>query len=352
MTAPVPDTLEEMLSPAWLTAALEPRFPGIVVTAVEPGPVVSRITTNARFRIECRGGVPEGLSPYLCGKGYFNEVGKVSREAGEPEAYFYRDLASATGVRTLRSVYADVDPTTRHGVVVTEDVLVHGATFLDARSDYTPDLAAEGLEQLATLHAATWGDAALAGVTWLRSRLERTTQARGVAEIRGNFEGPIGVGVPEKVRNAERLFEAYCALAAETATTTPWSVIHGDAHVGNLFLDADHRPTFVDWQLVQRGPWYIDVGYHVASTLTVEDRRRREADLVRLYLENLAARGIDPPKSDEAWAGIRRGILHGFYLWGITVYVDPTITATLLERLGTAAADHDAFDAVAEPLRP
>src|SRR6266511_144352 len=91
------------------------------------------------------------------------------------------------------------------------------------------------------------------------------------------------------------------------------------------FLDADNRPAFVDWQLVQRGPWYIDVGYHVASALTVEDRRRHEADLVRHYLENLAARGIDPPKSDEAWAGIRRGILHGFYLWGITVYVDPTI---------------------------
>jgi hypothetical protein len=352
MTVPVPDTLEELLSPAWLTAALEPRFPGIVVTAVEPGPVISRVSTNARFRIECRDGQPEGLSPYLCGKGYFGETGRVSREAGEPEAYFYRDLASATGVRTLRSVYADVDPSTRHGVVITEDVLVHGATFLDARSDYTPDQAAESLEQLAVLHATTWGDAALAEVTWLQPRMARVTTARGITEISNNFEGPIGAGVPANVRNAERLYESYCALAAETPSAVPWSVIHGDAHVGNLFLDGGGRPAFVDWQLVQRGPWYIDVGYHIASALTVEDRRRHEADLVRHYLEQLAARGADPPSADAAWAGIRRGILYGFYLWGITVYVDPAITTALLERLGTAAADHDAYGAVAEPLRP
>ena len=34
MTRMLPDTLSEALSPAWLTAALQPRFPGIeVVTA-------------------------------------------------------------------------------------------------------------------------------------------------------------------------------------------------------------------------------------------------------------------------------------------------------------------------------
>ena len=62
-------------------------------------------------------------------------------------------------MRTLRSVYADVDPTTRHGVVITEDVVAQGATFLDSHSPYTPDQAADSLAQLANLHVATWGDA-------------------------------------------------------------------------------------------------------------------------------------------------------------------------------------------------
>jgi Phosphotransferase enzyme family len=348
---PVPATLAELLSPAWLTSALGARFAGINVTNVTPGPVISRIATNARFRIECAGGVPDGLSPELCGKGYFTETGRAFRHVGEAEACFYRDIAGRAGLRTLRSVYADVDPATRHGVVITEDVVATGATFLDARSEYTPDQTAASLEELAKLHAATWCDPALADVSWLASRLADNLERRGVADVRGNFEGPIGAGVPEETRDAERLVGAYRALAAEACDTTPWSVIHGDAHVGNLYLDGAGRPSFVDWQLAQRGPWYLDVGYHIASALTVADRRRAEHDLVRHYLDLLAAAGVDIPSLDEAWLGVRRGIVHGFFLWGITRMVDPAVTATLLERLGTAAADHDAFAAIGVTIR-
>jgi aminoglycoside phosphotransferase (APT) family kinase protein len=123
-------------------------------------------------------------------------------------------------------------------------------------------------------------------------------------------------------------------------------VIHGDAHVGNVYLDALGQPSLLDWQLVQRGMWYLDVGYHIASALTVDDRRRMERDLLRHYLDRLAAAGVDAPSWDAAWLGMRRGIVHGFFLWGITLKVDPAVTSVLLERLGTAAADHDAFAAV------
>src|SRR4051812_24550556 len=149
-----PETLEEVLEPAWLTAALRPTFPGIEVTSVSPGPVVSRVSTNARFHIECAGGVPDGLAPDLCVKGYFGEFGPLARTAGEPEANFYRTLASSTGVRTLHAVYAEVDPETKNNVVITEDVVVQGATFLDALSDYSPEQTAASLGELAKLHAA------------------------------------------------------------------------------------------------------------------------------------------------------------------------------------------------------
>ncbi|HSA53972.1 MAG TPA: aminoglycoside phosphotransferase family protein [Yinghuangia sp.] len=347
---PAPPTLREFLSPTWLDAALGSRFPGVAVTKVIPGPVVSRVSTNARFRIECADGLPDGLSPDLCAKGYFTDVGGEAgwqaRHAGVFEVSFYRDLAAASGVRTLRSVYAGVDPETRHGAIITEDVVAQGAEFLDPTSEYTPDSAAESLAQLAVLHGATWGDPALRTADWLTPRLETYSRGRGLAEIRGNFESDIGAGVPEEVRDAERLFDGHRALAAQTRDAEPWSVIHGDAHVGNLFLDGDGRPSFLDWQLVQRGPWYVDVGYHLASTLTVEDRRRSEHDLVRHYLDRLRAAGVDAPSWDDAWRGIRRGIVHGFYLWGITQKVAPPMTTALLHRLGTAAADHDAFAAV------
>ncbi len=236
----VPDTLEEVLSPAWLNQALGQKFPRVRVGRVTLGPVVSRVSTNARFRLEWKGAAPPGLARDLCVKGYFtdwSETAALSRTAGEPEAWFYRDLAPTSGVRTLRSVYADVDPSTRHGVVITEDVAAAGATFLDALSHYTPDQASASLEQYAVLHGRTWMSDDLER-SWLKPRVESTLKARGLREIRGNFEGPIGSGVPEEVRDAERLVDTIRRLGGELARSRPRCLLHGDAHVGNLYLDA------------------------------------------------------------------------------------------------------------------
>ena len=104
-------------------------------------------------------------------------------------------------------------------------------------------------------------------------------------------------------------------------------------------------------QLVQRGMWYLDVGYHIASALTIEDRRKTEWDLLQHYLDRLATAGVDAPSWDDAVTGLRRGIVHGFFLWGITLKVDPAVTTVLLERLGTAAADHDSLGSAPSTLR-
>ena len=106
------------------------------------------------------------------------------------------------------------------------------------------------------------------------------TQMRGVDEIKVNFDGPIGAGVPDEVRDSQQLYDVYSQLSRQVATESPWCVVHGDSHIGNVFLHADGHPSFVDWQLVQRGPWYLDVGYHLSSCLTIEDRRAHERDLV------------------------------------------------------------------------
>ncbi|WP_431239210.1 alpha/beta hydrolase domain-containing protein [Mycolicibacterium aichiense] len=201
-TAPVPDTLAEALSPGWLTAALQPRFPGVEVNTVTPGPIVDRISTNARFAITCAGELPPGLPAQLCVKGYFNEIGRTARSVGEAEALFYRDVASRTGVHTLRSVYADVDPATRHGVVVTADVAADGGRFLDGRSIFTLDQVAECLRQLALLHARTWLQPSLSAQTWLAPKMGRVLDIWGVERttsvIAENLHGRRGHGVPPR----------------------------------------------------------------------------------------------------------------------------------------------------------
>ena len=157
-TVAVPDALDELLTPTWLNAALSSRFPGVNVTNVIPGPIVERVSTNARFRIECEPELPPGLSPTLCAKGYFSEPGRVSAQAGVPEACFYRDLAHDSRVRTLESVWADVDPATQHGVVITEDVIEAGGVFRDALTPCSAEQTADLLTVLARLHDRAAGN--------------------------------------------------------------------------------------------------------------------------------------------------------------------------------------------------
>ncbi|MCV7302704.1 phosphotransferase [Mycobacterium barrassiae] len=339
----VPDDLDAALSPAWLTDALQERFPGIEIRAVRRGPVVERLSTNARFTVDYKGRFD--LPRHLCIKGYFGEVGRHIPFVGEPEACFYRDLAGPSGIRTLKCVYADVHPDSRHGVVITHDEVANGGDFLDGNDPFDVEQAADALTELARLHAITWRAQRWADVEWLQPRLGRAVQAWGEARtleiMSANLNGRNGVGVPRAVADAEQLLAAHRRVSARTPDgEAQWCVIHGDAHVGNIMLDVTKRPWMVDWQLVQRGFWDVDVGYLIAATLPPDIRRASERDLLHHYLEALDAHGIYSPPRDEAWAAIVNGMIHGFFLWAITTKVEPDVIAVLLERLGTAVADH------------
>jgi Ecdysteroid kinase-like family len=342
----IPATLGELLTPQWLNEALSTRFPGVNVTDVTPGPIVERVSTNARFKIA--GDIPSGLPPALCAKGYFSEAGRGSSHASVPEVSFYRDLARPIGVRTLNSVWADIDPATSHGVVITEDAAEAGAQFCSALDDCSVDRVADQLGQFARLHAYAWEQPEIVTANeWLTTRLQFILHVRGLTEIRANFDGPNGDGVPDGTRDAQALVDAYAKLASRSSGPG-WAIAHGDAHVGNTFLDGDGRGCLLDWQVTQWGPWGIDVGYHIASALEPEVRAENERDLLRHYLDALGGAGVTTvPSFDVAWDEYRMGLVHGFFLWGITQYVRPEVIAQLLRRLGTAADELGSYQLIA-----
>ena len=126
----------------------------------------------------------------------------------------------------------------------------------------------------------------------------------------------------------------------------PACLIHGDAHAGNLYTTAEGEPGVIDWQLVQRGHWALDVAYHIGSVLTVADRERNERDLLAHYLDRLRAHGGEPPGAEEAWEAYRLSMAYGYFLWAITQRVQPEIIVEFVTRLGTAVAHHGSFDAL------
>ena len=223
--------------------------------------------------------------------------------------------------------------------------------FLDVRhSVFTPEDAAESLRLPARLHAASWTAPPWSTAAWLTPRLGRTLHgARGRSPRRGSKPicGRERQRRPHRAAGPDRLVDGYLALVDGHGTqqnTPGWCVIHGDTHLGNFFRTPDGLPALLDWQLVQRGMWQLDIGYHLAAALDVDDRRRNERDLLTHYLDCLRAAGVSAPAWPAAWRSLGDGILHGLYLWAITTYLDPAIIRIMLHRLGTAA-DHAAHPA-------
>ena len=85
----------------------------------------------------------------------------------------------------------------------------------------------------------------------------------------------------------------------------PLTVLQGDSHVGNLFLDpagrAGGRVGFLDWGLIHLGTPMRDVGYFITMALSPADRRAHERALIQRYLDARAALGAETWSFDEAW---------------------------------------------------
>lgn len=117
---------------------------------------------------------------------------------------------------------------------------------------------------------------------------------------------------------------------------------HGDSHIGNMYLDRDGSPGFVDWQMAGRNHWAHDVAYFVIGGLEPEDRRSSQEDLIRGYLDRLAAHGADAPFFEDAWDAFRRHAVHGVF-WAANadgMYPEET-NRLMVERYSLATEELD-----------
>src|SRR3546814_20763922 len=85
---------------------------------------------------------------------------------------------------------------------------------------------------------------------------------------------------------------------------------HGDMHLGNLYVDADGTPGFLDAQ-PRLGAWSIDVSYLLIAGLDLVDRRHCDGALRAHSLSCLRAEGVDPPSFGTAWPAHTRDFVRG-----------------------------------------
>jgi len=333
---PAPFEEAVVLSPEWLSGALDAPVRGVeVVERLET------VATKVRFKVEYEDG-GDGRVDAFCVKAYFTPAVRARVGAGEPEARFYLEIAPTLPVRVPPCVYAAIDPDSGHALVLMEDLVAQGATFLTALSPYSVEQARGTLDQLAKLHAEHWGDPGLATHNFLAPRLPSFLQYVDAERLQSQLDGPRGDDLPADVKDAPRLRAALLAIAERDAAG-PQVLVHGDSHAGNLYEFPGGAPGIIDWQVVQQGSWALDVAYHLGAVLDVDARREHERALLEHYLACLDAVGAPAPDIDDAWFKYRAHLAYGYFMWAITQMVDPRIIVTFTRRLGLAVADHDSF---------
>jgi hypothetical protein len=328
----VPTTLEAALEPVWLAQALREIGGGQAVTEVNVVEVIRTMATKVRFTVRFAGG--DELHAF-CLKGFL-DVGDAASQGGATtvlEADFYAKIAPQVGVRVPECVAAIIDRHAPLGVIIMRDLIAAGARFCSALEAFTADEAAESLQQIAALHA---GRALLDTSPWITPRVAQLANMKHITPdmLQEMLEGPRGIGLSPQVLDARRLVDGLKALAARD-TARDQFLVHGDSHAGNIFR-TPQGAGLIDWQLLQRGGWALDVAYHINAVLPVEVATNEERRLLAGYLADMRGRGFAMPTDDEAWAQYREAAIYGYYLWSITRRVGPEIINLFVNRLGNA----------------
>jgi hypothetical protein len=313
----IPSSLRE-LNERWLTEALGIAYPGTVVSSLTIGKVINGTATKVRLLLDYNdAGHAHGLPPTLWFKGGLeaHSGSEHMMSVYATEARFYHDCAPHLEMTLPRCFFSHIDPVTGHSGLLLEDMLGRNARFGHATRPASPKLAASVVGQLARLHGAFWesgelrANPALAGgskvlVEFIKAYLFSPANWDRCLKL------PRGQAVSGMLADREHMDALLQRMLAEDRSRGG-TLVHGDAHLGNICILPGEHASFLDWQAAMTGFWAHDVGYFLTAALTVEDRRQHERALISLYVDELRAAG---GKLDlkSAWWEYRRHALYSF----------------------------------------
>src|SRR6266566_725418 len=315
----------------WLTAVLCGKVPGAIVTYVEVKPASAGTHERHQLRVS------------------YNEEG---RRAVLPTSIFTKSLPSVVtrmigGFNGTARVEGNFYTQLRPELQIEAPLCYHSA--YDRRTF-------AAIHLLASLHSRFYADPAIAEhYRWLASypRWFTIGAEKMSTEYYTHraFDAAAHVIPAEVLARREEVWPATIrALAVHESE--PQGLIHSDVHIGNWYQTGADQMGLCDWQCLSRGHWSRDFAYAVTASLTPENRRNWERDLLARYIERFAEQTGVKPDFDLSFLRYRQQILHALAMWTITLCHSPLLpnmqpedtTLTMIERITTAMADLDSID--------
>jgi hypothetical protein len=308
----------EELSASWLTTVLGAA--GVIDAAVSDFAVTpvgtGQMGDSFRITLDTTGdAAPRTIVGKFTAADETSRTTGVSMRTAEVEVRFYQQVAPTLSVRTPACYFADVEPATARFVLLLEDLAPRSPG--DQVAGCSVDEARVALTELAKVHGPRWADPALAGLEWLDRRDPESlaTLAAVFPLLWSGFVDRYANDMPDVVGRIGHAFFPRIG-AYLTAETGPRTVEHADYRVDNLLFGGPVSSPLavVDWQTVRLGEAGADVAYFLGGSIEVEDRRAHEEELLRHYLSELHAHGVEHYGFDDLWGDYRRHAFSGLVM--------------------------------------
>jgi aminoglycoside phosphotransferase (APT) family kinase protein len=345
----------------WLTAVLCGKVPGAIVTQVEVKPASAGTHERHQLTVSYneegrRAGLPVSIFtkslPSIVTRmiGGFNGTARV-------EGSFFTQIRPELEIEAPLCYHSAYDRRTFAAIHLLEDlVATKSATFCNHKTYVTRAMADDMIDLLASLHGRFYGDPTLAErYRWLASYPRWFTI--GAAKMgteyytRKAFDAAAHV-IPANVMARRDDVWPATMRALALHDSEPQGLIHSDVHIGNWYRTGAGQMGLCDWQCLSRGHWSRDFAYAVTASLTPDNRRSWERELLARYVERFAEKTGVKPEFDLSFLRYRQQIVHALAMWTITLCHSPLLpnmqpedtTLTMIERMTTAMADLDALD--------
>ena len=344
----------EDVTAAWLTEVLQASVPGIDLAGTTV--LDQHAGTTGRMRIGLKHAAgSSGPDSVFVKLPPFEEKQRrlvAATEMGRREARFYAGPASEVPMRIPKAFYAAAGDEPTEYVMVLEDLAAIGARFASRLEPLSDDQGGQLITGLAHLHAHFWEDPRFDGeMSWLPPAMRGSFGAKLVASAKEQFADempPVFTALCDVfIENHERV--------SEILDDGPHTLIHGDTHAGNQFLDGTQVGLY-DWAVISRSPGIRDIAIYLGNSCPTEVRQAEQDGWLRAYHQVLVDHGgFEAPTFDELWTRYRRSVI---YAW-----VSATTTASMgdkwqpievgrlgMQRSTQACADLDTVEALREAL--
>jgi hypothetical protein len=367
ITRPVARTIDdvpwsaEAISPEWMTAVMCRDVEGAQALSVEVcgGDQGSSVRRRLKVGYNDAGRKAQLPEDLFCKTTPTVLTRLATGLSAAAEGRFYREIRSGLNIEAPQCYHSAWDRNSGRSIHLFEDVVAtKAARFCRWNTTISRPQAEQIIDTLAVLHGRFYQSPRFdSDLKWVVSYVDffRAGERVGLRECHEQAMTKAEAIVPPDISRRRSEIWPSTMKALDLHRKPPYTLLHSDVHLGNWYVSGENRLGLCDWQCLGRGHWARDVAYALATTISIEDRRAWERDLLRRYLEQMREKCGLSISFEEAWDLYRQQVFLALMMWTPTLVHTRTtpdmqpeeMSLEMIRRMTAAMSDLHSLDSFA-----